>query len=72
LIRKNTKILNSVEKNYYRKIAIDMLEHKYTWEGDVLKIHYSDSEPDICGVERKVFYEYLKETLFAETTKTKK
>ena len=61
-----------LKKTHYRKIAIDMLEYKYSWEGDVLKIHYSDSEPDIYGVSRNDFNKYLQETLFKNSTKDKK
>lgn len=54
------KITSISKKRYYNNIAVSMLDYKYEWENNVLKIYYTDSEPDIIGVDRQEFETYLK------------
>lgn len=51
--------------NYYKKLASDMIEYRHEWKGNQLIIHYSDSEPDINGVDKRDFEEFLKTKLFS-------
>lgn len=54
------KTLEISKKRYYNTVAVNMLDYKYEWGKDVLKIYYSDSEPDIIGIDRSDFEKYLK------------
>lgn len=53
------KILTISKHRYYNTIAVNMLDYKYEWDKDVIKIYYTDSEPDIIGVDRQEFEKYL-------------